>query len=107
MAKKTARYAAREVMQTLGYDPMEQLIHIAKGENVSADTRKDIALAMMPYIYPKLANVEVQGEMETTINAPNSSDLLKRLLSNPDLADAAQKLSLEAADLLNEGIRPN
>lgn len=106
MTKKSAKYAAREAMQSHGYDPIQEMIKIVQGENVSLETRKEVALALMPYSYPKLSNVEMQGEMENVnINAPSSSDMLKRILSDPDLADAAQKLSLEAADLLNE--KPN
>ncbi len=102
--RKTARFAAKETMQKLAYDPLEEMIRLAQ-ESTNPAVRMEVAQALMPYLHPKLSNVEVQGEMDTTVHQPNSRDMLEKIMANPELADAAQKLSLLASDVLNELIQ--
>ena len=99
--RKTARFAAKEVMQRLAYDPLEVLIQCASEPSAPAEVKREVAEYLMPFMYPRLSNMEVQAEVETSeVNRPNEQDLMRRILSNPELADAAQKLSLEAAGVL-------
>lgn len=99
--RKTARFAAKETMQRLAYDPLEEMIRMAQATDNPA-VKMEVAQSLMPYMHPKLSNVEVQGEMDTTVHQPNARDMMERILANPELADAAQKLSLVASDVLNE-----
>lgn len=92
------RIAAREAMQKFNYDPIEVLVMIAQDSNASLDTKKDVATTLLPYMYPKLSNVTLEGEVTTTTSAESSANLLQRILSDPELADAAQRLSVAAAN---------
>ncbi len=107
MAKKTSILQARTTMQSLGYDPLEELVKIAQNEDVHKDVKREIHLSLLPYLYPKLQNIELKGEIDQTNHVPDSQELLRRVLANPELADAAQMLSLEAADVLVKTERPN
>lgn len=107
MAKKTSALQARTTMQSLGYDPLEVLIKYSSSPDCPGQIKKEIALDLMPYLYPKLSNVEITAEVDQTNHVPDHKELLRRVLASPELADAAQMLSLEASDLLvNEG-KPN
>jgi hypothetical protein len=57
-----------------------------------------IAEVLLPYLYPKLSNITVEGEITTNVTAESQAALLRRVLENPELADAAQRLSLAAAE---------
>ena len=107
MAKKTSSLQARTTMQTLGYDPLEVLIKVSNAPDCPKDVQREIAMDLMPYLYPKLSNVEINAEVDQTNHAPDHVELLRRVLASPELADAAQMLSLEAADLLVKDGRPN
>lgn len=111
MAKRTSLLVARETMQKFGYDPMEELVKLAVGTveaPASMAVKQEIALSLLPYVYPKLSNVEIFGEIDQTNHAPDPQELLRRVLANPELADAAQMLSLEASDILmNASRKPN
>ena len=98
MAQKSVRVAAKEAMQRLGYDPLESLVSYAMDSQTSSATKLEIAQTLLPYMYPKLANVTVEGEMRVTDDARQQASLMQRLLSDPKLADAAQQLSLAAAE---------
>lgn len=99
-SKKSVRYLAKETMQRLAYDPLEVLVAAASESSASPQDRREIAEFLMPYMYPKLSSVEVQAEVDNVNSAPEASELMRRILANPELADAAQKLSLEAAGVL-------
>jgi hypothetical protein len=53
-------------------------------------------------MYPKLSNVTVEGEITSNVTAESQTALLRRVLENPELADAAQRLSLAAAESILE-----
>ncbi len=103
--RKTARFAAKETMQKLAYDPLEEMIRASQEPGANVALKLEIAQALMPYMHPKLSNVEVQGEMDTTVHQPNSREMMEKIMANPELADAAQKLSLLASDVLNESVQ--
>lgn len=96
--KKTVRIAAKEAMQKFNYDPLDVLVQMAQEANASLDARKEIAMVLLPYMYPKLSNVTIEGELTTNVSAESQASLLRRVLENPELADAAQRLSLAAAE---------
>lgn len=107
MAKRTSSLQARTTIQSLGYDPLEVLVKIAQAEETHRDVKREIAMELLPYLYPKLSNVEMTAEVDQTNHVPNSAELLRRVLASPELSDAAQMLSLEAADVLVKESRPN
>jgi hypothetical protein len=90
-------------MQRLNYDPLESLVMFAQSEESSKDTKLHIAEVLLPYMYPKLSSITVEGELNTTQNAESQASLLRRILENPELADAAQRLSIEASMAALEG----
>ncbi len=98
MSRKSVRIAAREAMQKFGYDPLEVLVQYATAENRSDDDKRDVALALLPYAYPKLSNITVEGELSTNPVANHQAELFRRFMENPELADAAQRLSIAAAE---------
>lgn len=96
--KKGVRIAAKEAMQKFNYDPLEVLVRFAQDAQTNNDTKMHIAETLLPYMYPKLSNVTVDGEIVTNSTAESQAALLRRVLENPELADAAQRLSLAAAE---------
>lgn len=100
---KSVRVAARETMQRFSYDPLEVLILHAQQDATSPGEKREIAEVLMPYMYPKLANVSVETENNSSSAAESQSALLQRVLASPELADAAQRLSLAAAEAAIEG----
>ena len=96
--KRTVRVAAKEAMQRFNYDPLETLVLFAQDAGVNNDTKMHIAETWLPYMYPKLSNVTVEGEVVASTTAESQVNLLRRVLANPELADAAQRLSLAAAE---------
>lgn len=96
--KKGVRYAAREAMQRHGYDPIDVMVQCSQDPNTSQDTKLDIARTLMPYMYPKLSNVTVEAEVTGNERTETQASLMMRILGNPELADAAQRLSIAAAD---------
>ena len=98
MAAKNVRLEARETMQRHGYDPMEALILHAMNDSTAPIEKTRVAEVLLPYMYPKLSNMTVEAEVSTTDNGRAQSTLMEKILSDPLLADAAQKLSLAAAD---------
>ena len=96
--KLGVRVAAREAMQRFNYDPLEVLVQFAQDLNTPNNVKSEIAQILLPYMYPKLSNITVDGELTTNQIVDNQNALLQRILSNPDLADAAQRLSIAAAE---------
>jgi hypothetical protein len=96
--KKGVRLAAREAMQKFAYDPLQTLVLFAQDSNTNNDTKLHIAEVLLPYLYPKLSNVTMEGEVVSTVTVEAQASLLRRVLENPELADAAQRLSLAAAE---------
>ena len=96
--RKTVALVAREAMQKLGYDPLEVLVVHAQDSTSSRDEKKEVAMFLMPYMYPRLSNVTVEGEITSNTTAESQARLLQRVLENPELADAAQRLSVAAAE---------
>lgn len=97
-AKKSVKLMAREATQAFGYDPLEVLVHTAQDSNSSVITKTEIAMFLMPYVYPKLSSVMLEGEVEITNTSEQQANLMRRILENPELADAAQRLSIAAAE---------
>lgn len=88
-------------MQKWGYDPLEVIVQAAQDPNTTQDTKLEIAQVLLPYMYPRLSSIEVQAEVDVNEkNRPDQNELMRRILANPELADAAQKLSLEASSVL-------
>jgi hypothetical protein len=105
MAVKGVRVAAREAMQKFGYDPLESLVMFAQDGATNQDTKLHIAEVLLPFMYPKLAAVTVEGEVQSTVTADAQASLLRKVLADPDLADAAQRLSIAAASsMLDEEV---
>ena len=98
MQHKSVRVAAREAMQKLGYDPLEVLVRFAMDTATNNDVKLHVAETLLPYMFPKLSNITVDGEVHSTITADTQASLLRKLLENPELADAAQRLSIAAAE---------
>lgn len=96
MQRKNVRIAAREAMQVHGYDPLDQLVQFAQAESTSGETKLKIAETLLPYMYPKLSSITLDAEVSGTSHAPQAV-LLRQILANPELADAAQKLSVAAS----------
>lgn len=93
------KIAARESMMRHGYDPIEELVALSKN---SADplTKQRIAEVLMPYMYPKLANVAVEvDDPNGRRRSDTQAALMNKILTDPALADAASRLSLAAADM--------
>jgi hypothetical protein len=97
-SKKTVRLVAKETMQRFAYDPLEVLVMFAQDAQTSNDNKLKIAETLLPYLYPKLSNITVEGEITSNVTAESQAALLRRVLANPELADAAQRLSLAAAE---------
>lgn len=97
MRTGSQKLAARSIMQSMGYDPIEELVKIAQTPGTSNDTKIDIAQGMLPYMYPKLGAVEIE-----TVGADDVVDVRRelavRIMSDPVLSDAAHQLSIAAAE---------
>lgn len=100
--RRQVRVAAREAMQKYAYDPLEALVLFAQDTATNVDTRLHIAEVLLPYMYPKLSNVTIEGELGVNHTAENQAALLRRVLENPELADAASMLSIAAAEIALE-----
>lgn len=98
MARPNVRVAAKAAMQAFNYDPLEVLVRFAQDASSNNDTKLKIAETLLPYMYPKLSNITVEGEVVSNATAESQTMLLRRILENPELADAAQRLSIAAAE---------
>jgi len=98
MLRKSVRVAAKEAMQRFNYDPLDVLVQFAQDASTNNNIKLHIAETLLPYMYPKLSNIVVEGEITTNTAAESQAALLRRVLENPELADAAQRLSLAAAE---------
>jgi hypothetical protein len=96
-AKRGVRIAAREAMMKFGYDPLETMVIIAQDDQTAGHVKLQIAETLLPYMYPKLSNVTVETTGDSSSNADSQAILLRRILENPELADAAQRLSIAAS----------
>lgn len=85
--------AASELLQSLGYDPLEKLAVIAMDSQTPLDVRVDIGKTLMPYMYPRLQNVVVAGDEEGGPVRVQHDHVL-RILSDPTAVAAAQRLAL-------------
>lgn len=97
VSRKNVRVAAREAMMKFGYDPLETLVVFAQDQQTSNDTKLKIAETLLPYMYPKLSNVTLEGNVGTSAVGESQAALLRRVLEDPELADAAQRLSIAAS----------
>jgi hypothetical protein len=98
LPRQGVRVMARVAMQRFGYDPLEQLVLHAQDVNTGREEKLHIAETLLPYMYPKLSNVTVEGELTSNTTAESQANLLRHILENPELADAAQRLSVAAAE---------
>ena len=98
MASSSVKTMARVAMQRLGYDPLEVLVSHSQEPNTSPADKRDIAMFLLPYVYPKLANVTMEADVQVNSSETAQAQLMRQLMSNPELADAAAKLSLAAAE---------
>lgn len=98
MVRRGVRVAAREAMQKHGYDPLEKLVLVAQDDATPPEAKLRIAETLLPYMYPKLSNVTIEGELTANVSVEAQAQLLKRMLEDPQLADAAQRLSIAAAE---------
>lgn len=57
--QKKAEELARRLEYELNYDPLEELVKLAKHSRTNSAVKKQIAVDLMPYKYPKLKAVEV------------------------------------------------
>jgi hypothetical protein len=89
-------------MQKFGYDPIEELVKLAQDPNASGETKYGVAGVLLPYMYPKLSSVMMEAEVTTNDTVETQNYFMRRILENPELADAAQRISLAAADALLE-----
>ena len=95
--RKSVRVAAKEAMQKHGYDPLDVLVLYAMDDKTAPESKLKIAETLLPYMYPKLSNITVEGEIVSNTTADSQAALLRRVLDDPELADAAQKLSIAAS----------
>ena len=100
--KKSVRVLGKEVMQAKNYDPLEELVTLAQDPNTPKQSKQAIAETLLPYMYPKLTNVTVEGEVNVNHTAEMQVSLLRRVLEDPQLADAAQQLSIAASNIAIE-----
>ena len=78
--KKTVH--ARQILEEYGADPVEALAKAMKDEkNVPLELRIDCAKALLPYVYPRLAAVEVTGRDGGPIETQNNI-VLQSLMSD-------------------------
>ena len=117
--KKQERKAAREIAKELGFEPIEFMVHIVTTGTIKTKLKngkivdKPIEDAermktlrdLVPYLLPKLAQVQMTGQNGGPVEI-EASDKLAVIMSDPELAAAAQDLALaiakrESAALLN------
>lgn len=60
--RATAAKAA-EIAES-GLTPLDYMLGILRDEDMSTESRFEAAKAAAPYVHPKLANVDVNGEMK-------------------------------------------
>ena len=89
---------AREIMQRYGYDPLETMVLTAQDPSTTKQEKLEIAQVLLPYIYPKLATIAVETEVEIGSSQLAQASLMRRVLEDSELADAAARLSLAAAE---------
>lgn len=93
------RIAAKEAMQSLNYDPLEVLVKYAQESGTSPAAKCEVAMALLPYMYPKLSSMTIEADVLVDNQASNARNaLMRRVLENPELADAAARLSIAAAE---------
>ncbi len=97
-SKPNSRLAAREAMQRVGYDPIDELVKIAQSDGLSLTGKKEVAEILLPYMYPKLSAVVMDADVTINDDREMQEAMMMKMLSDPTLADAAAKLSLAAAD---------
>jgi hypothetical protein len=103
--KKTAY--ARQILEEHGVDPVEQLAKAMKDENVPLEVRVDCAKALLPYVYPRLAAVEVTGRDGRPVETRNNF-IITSLMSDDVVAGRLEEAWIEwqANELANKDELP-
>jgi hypothetical protein len=115
--KKRTAQAARELAESLGCDPLKFMMSLIDRDTylqtvigpdgkktkvevaVTMDLRLDAAKTVVNYLYPRLNAQHVTSEAAVNLEATID---INKLMENPDLVDAAQRLSLA----ISSGIDP-
>ena len=102
MVRKIKRWEARKVLEELGQDlggvnidPLKEIARIASDDGNPVDIRLDAWKTLAPFVYPRLSATTIQKGDEIPLELRNN---LQFLLTNPELAAAAQKLALAMID---------
>ena len=99
-----ARYFIQNTRQAVLHHPFrEVLVQFAQESSTNLDTKLHIAETLLPYMYPKLSNITVEGDFAPSISTESQAVLLQKVLGSPELADAAQRLSIAAAGSMIDG----
>lgn len=97
----SARLAARAVMQSRDFDPIEQLMDIyEKLPETDFSSRIAIAQGLVPYVFPKLSQVAVVGDADNPVRVTH--DIVRQVLSNPQSARMALELSTQMEKMLEQ-----
>lgn len=97
----SARLAARAVMQSRDFDPIEQLMDIyEKLPETDLQSRITIAQGLVPYVFPKLSQVAVVGDADNQVRVTH--DIVRQVLANPQSARMALELSTKMEEMLQQ-----
>jgi hypothetical protein len=109
--KKRTAQAARELADSLGCDPLRFMMSLIDNDTymqteigpdgkkrkvevaVTMDLRLDAAKTVVNYLYPRLNAQHVTSDPSVRLEATID---INRMMQDPDLVDAAQRLSLAA-----------
>ncbi len=87
---------ARQILDEHGADPVEMLAKTMRDEkNVPLDIRIDCAKALLPYVYPRLAAVEVTGRDGDPVQVEHDSALLRLMREDDALVERMEAIIIE------------
>lgn len=73
----------REIGRSLGYDPAKSIINRALNPDTPIEMKHDCDKALLPFFHPKLANVEVKAEIESSVTLgiePEAEKMVEKII---------------------------
>lgn len=95
-----SKLAARTVMQSRDFDPIERLLDVYEAIPDAPETsqlRATILLGLMPYVHPKLSQVALVGDESSPIRVTH--EIVRNLLRDPNMARNVIDVSVKMEEL--------
>jgi hypothetical protein len=97
---------ARQILEEHGADPVEALAKAMIDVKVPLDLRLDCAKALLPYVYPRLAAVEVTGRDGGPVETDHTGEIIHRMMQDDVLVARMESIVIEQQAINGKGAQP-